>query len=296
MALRTPALTGHGMDRDDHCRSDPARLAAMAARPDAMVLAMDGLMPVIADNRLTFTPLAEAGAGEQVYLGLKDGVPLFAPVPDAGDTRQAYQQGANRALIMALAPRDLAIYAGARSLVDWHARHRFCANCGAPTQLAKGGWQRNCSNTETCGAAHFPRTDPVAIMLIEHEGSVLLGRGAHWAERVYSALAGFVEPGESIEEAVARETFEEAGVRVRDISYVASQPWPFPSNLMIGCHGYADDPAIQLDPTELADARWFTRAECVEAIANGSDSQSFLPPPREAIARTLIEWWLEKTE
>ncbi|VVT12106.1 NAD(+) diphosphatase [Erythrobacter sp. EC-HK427] len=293
MALRTPALTGHGIDRDDHTRADPARLAAAAARADAVLLAMDGLIPVMGDAGLTYTPLAKAGEGERIYLGLKDGVPLFVPVPQAGDTRPAYEQGANRALVMALPPRDLAIYAGARSLADWHARHRFCANCGAPTALAKGGWQRGCTHTG-CNAQHFPRTDPVAIMLVEHQGSVLLGRGAHWAKGAYSALAGFVEPGESIEEAVARETWEEAGVRVRNVSYVASQPWPFPSNLMIGCHGYAHDPAITIDTTELEDVRWFTRAECEEAVAKGRESTSFLPPPREAIARTLLEWWLEE--
>ena len=293
-----PALTGHGMDRDDHTRADPARLAQQRARPDALLLALDGLMPVMDGNGLTFTPLGEAAAdAELVYMGLKDGTPIFAPVAEEGDTRQAYEQRANRAIVMQLNARDLAIYAGARSLVDWHARHRFCANCGNPTRIAKGGWQRNCvKESGGCGAPHFPRTDPVAIMLVEHDGSVLLGRGVNWPERAFSALAGFIEPGESIEEGAAREVLEEAGVELRDVTYVASQPWPFPSNLMIGCHGYAKARDITLDETELEDARWFTRAEVADSMANGRDSKSFLAPPPEAIARTLLEWWLERGE
>ena len=286
------------MDRDDHMRSDPTRLAAMRARSDALLLAMDGLMPVMEGDALTFTPLASApDDAELVYLGLKDDMPIFAPVAEKGDTRQAYEQRANRALLMQLGARDLAIYAGARSLVDWHARHRFCANCSKPTVLAKGGWQRDCVKHEGgCGAPHFPRTDPVAIMLVENDGDLLLGRGKNWPDRAYSALAGFIEPGENIEEGAAREVLEEVGIELCDVSYVASQPWPFPSQLMIGCHGFAKTRDITIDETELEDARWFTRAEVAEAIANGPDAKSFRPPPHEAIARTLVDWWLERGE
>ncbi|MBH5322123.1 NAD(+) diphosphatase [Aurantiacibacter sediminis] len=293
-----PALTGHGMDRDDHTRADPEKLAAALAHADARLLALDGLMPVMEGNALVLGPLDDAARGaELVYLGLKDGAPLFAKVPDKGDTRQAYEQRANRALLMQLNPRDLAIYAGARSLVDWHARHRFCANCGKPTVLSKGGWQRNClGDNGGCGAPHFPRTDPVAIMLVEHEGDVLLGRGHGWPDGTYSALAGFVEPGESLEEAVSRETFEEAGVTVSDVTYVASQPWPFPSQLMIGCHGRADNRELTIDETEMEDVRWFSRAEVAEAMSMGREAKSFVAPPHEAIAHTLLAWWLAETD
>jgi len=301
MARPIPAITGHGIDRDDHTRADPARLAAMRARPDALAMVLDGLAPVVADNALTYAPLnGLAQDAELVFLGLKEGTPLFAPVAETGDTRPAYEQQGNRAAILALGARDLAIYAGARSLVDWHARHRFCANCGHPTQIAKGGWQRDCvKEAGGCGAPHFPRTDPVAIMLVEHAGengrTLLLGRNTRFPPRSYSALAGFVEPGESVEEAVAREVLEEAGVTVRDVSYVASQPWPFPSQLMIGCHALADRRDLVIDTTELEDARWFTRDEVAEALASGRDAQSFVPPPAEAIAHTLLAWWLEET-
>ncbi|MDE1467903.1 NAD(+) diphosphatase [Aurantiacibacter sp. D1-12] len=290
----TPALTGHGIDRDDHTRADPARLARMKGRDDAQLMRLDGLMPLIETGALTYAPFAETPQDcETVYLGLKDGAPTFVPVPGVGDARQALEQRANRAVIMQLGPRDLAIYAGARSIVDWHARHRFCANCGAPTTIAKGGWQRDCSkDAGGCGVMHFPRTDPVAIMLVEHNGDLLLGRGHGWLERNYSALAGFLEPGESLEEGVSREVFEEAGVTVSNVSYVASQPWPFPSQLMIGCHGFASGRELVIDTTEMEDVRWFTREEVAEAMANAPDGKAFRAPPKEAIAHTLLAWWL----
>ena len=157
--------------------------------------------------------------------------------------------------------------------------------------LAKGGWQRDCAG---CGAEHFPRVDPVTIMLVEHDDALLLGRQPRFPQGNYSALAGFVEPGEAIEEAVAREVLEEAGVRVRDVTYVASQPWPFPSSLMIGCHAQADDRALAIDRTELEDARWFTRAEVAEALAasaRGARGRAFNTPPPTAIAHHLLRWW-----
>ena len=185
---------------------------------------------------------------------------------------------------------DLAAYGMARSLVDWHARHRFCAVCGSSTTLAKGGWQRDCS---VCEAQHFPRVDPVTIMLVEHEGQILLGRQPRFPQGFYSALAGYVEPGESIEEAVAREIQEEAGVRVHGVSYVASQPWPFPSQLMIGCHAHAEDGILTVDHTELEDARWFTRADVADAMA-GQQGTAFSAPPPQAIAHQLLKWWLAR--
>jgi NAD+ diphosphatase len=291
------AFAGAGLDRADHIRSDPERLAALKS-PQAQLLLLDGLAPMLDDaGHLRWGELADAPPdAELVFLGLFGGRGAFAAVPDEGSTDPAYapQEAIRRtwAALGLMGAEDLAIYGGARSLVDWHARHRFCAKCGAPTGLAKGGWQRDCSS-EACSAEHFPRVDPVTIMLVEHQGNLLLGRQPRFPPRRFSALAGFVEPGETIEDAVAREVFEEAGVRVRDISYVSSQPWPFPSQLMIGCHAFAESAALKVDTRELEEAHWFTRAEIAAAIA-GDESGRLLTPPSVAIAHHLLKWWLEK--
>lgn len=288
------AFTGHRVDRADHIRADPARLAALRGGGAGLVLRLDGLTPVYGeDNALQFDPLAVDETAEMVFLGLQGDAPLFVAVPGTGDIRPAYEQRAQWAALGLLPPHELALYGGARSIADWHARHRFCAKCGAPTVMAKGGWQRDCP---ACAAQHFPRTDPVAIMLVEHDGALLLGRNARFPARSYSALAGFIEPGESVEEAVAREVLEEAGVRCHSVRYVASQPWPFPSQLMLGCHARADSRALSIDTTELEDARWFTRAEVAEAIERGAEATGFLAPPKYAIAHSLLAWWLEQTE
>lgn len=293
MSARHIAFSGSPLDRADHIRTDAAALAGLM-NFRARLLRLDGLNPVFDERgELEWGSLAEAPEdAELAFLGLLDGKACFAAVPVQGATGPAYADPAIWTAMQLLSPADLALYGGARSLVDWHARHRFCARCGTPTRLTKGGWQRDCP---TCNAQHFPRTDPVTIMLVEHEGRLLLGRQPRFPPRVYSALAGFVEPGESIEEAVAREVFEEAGVRVRDVSYVASQPWPFPSQLMIGCHSHADDPAITVDTTELEEARWFTRAELEDARAAGNDGTASLIFPRPvAIAHHLVAWWLDR--
>ena len=291
------AFAGARIDRADAVRSDPAALDALMDW-HARLLKLDGLDPEIGpDGGLVWGTLADADpASEIVFLGLLDGRGHFAEV-------QAKVGGsvapANPRLWQAMAAmegEDLAIYGAARSLVDWHARHRFCAKSGHPTKLTKGGWQRSCSDA-ACGAEHFPRVDPVTIMLVEHDGQLLLGRQPRFPARRFSALAGFIEPGESVEEAVAREIFEEAGVRVRDVSYVASQPWPFPSSLMIGCHSHTDDPALTIDTNELDEARWFTRGEVAEAmaaVAAGGEGAAFIAPPRHAVAHHLLKWWLEQ--
>ena len=285
------AFAGSPIDRADHIRVDPAALGNLM-NWRARVLNLDGLLPEFDDQgRLLWHTIADVSEDtELVFLGMMDDRAHFAPVPAEGSGGPAMPRAWQ--VMQMLQPEDLAIYGGARSLVDWHARHRFCANCGAPTKLAKGGWQRNC---DSCGAQHFPRTDPVTIMLVEHEDRLLLGRQPRFPPRMYSALAGFVEPGETIEEAVAREIHEEAGVRVRDVRYVASQPWPFPSQLMIGCTSVADDPELTIDTTELDDARWFTRAELEEARAAGEHGTDLLYFPRPfAIAHHLITWWLDR--
>ena len=286
------SFTGSRLDRADHVRADPERLAGYM-NWKARLLALDGLMPALDDaGRLAWSSLADAAEdAELVFLGLdfaesESGKACFAAVPPRGDASPRMANPQLWSLMATLAPDDLALYGGARSIVDWQARHRFCAQCGGDTKIAKGGWQRDCT---ACGTSHFPRTDPVTIMLVEHEGRLMLGRGLGWPEGRFSALAGFVEPGESIEEAVAREVFEESGVRARDVTYVASQPWPFPSQLMIGCHSHTDDDALTIDETEMAEINWYTR-EDVKAALEGNGP--FVAPPPHAIAHHLMKWWI----
>lgn len=298
MKLPIVAFAGSPLDRADHIRADPAALGALMDWR-ARLLKLEGLMPEIGDGgELGWGTLADAAEdAELVFLGLIDGKGCFAAVPGEGATGPAYANPAIWQAMQLLAPGDLATYGVARALVDWHARHRFCARCGGGTRLTKGGWQRDCS---ACDAQHFPRTDPVTIMLVEHSGRLLLGRQPRFPQKAFSALAGFVEPGETIEEAVAREVFEEAGVRVRDVEYVSTQPWPFPSQLMIGCYSVAEDDALTIDHTELEEARWFSREDILSAMAAGRDGAlrddliPFAPPPPVAIAHHLLKWWLAK--
>lgn len=289
--MNLPAFCGHPLDRADHLRGDPAGLAEL--RGEGLLLTLDGLSPLLdGDGKLAWSSTAVAPENaELVFLGLLDGRALFGAVPEGGDIAPAYTLREMWRMLVGLPADELALYGGARSLLDWHARHRFCARCGQPAQLAKGGWQRDCG---ACGAQHFPRTDPVAIVLVERDGKLLLGRQARYPPRSYSALAGFIEPGESIEEGVAREVFEEAGVRVREVAYIASQPWPFPSQLMIACHAVTGDTELTIDRTELEDARWFTRAEVAEAMGRGERSTSFVAPLRQAVAHHMLRWWLER--
>ncbi len=287
------AFAGSRLDRADHIRADPDRLESLMDWR-ARLLRLDGLDPEITpEGTLAWGTLADAAPdSELVFLGLRDGKGCFAEVAAKLIGSVAPANPRLWAAMSALDPEELATYGAARSLVDWHARHRFCARCGAPTRLAKGGWQRNCTN-DACKGEHFPRVDPVTIMLVEHSGRLLLGRQPRFPPRRFSALAGFVEPGESIEEAVAREVLEEAGVRVTSVSYIASQPWPFPSSLMMGCHAVAEDDALTIDTTELEEADWFTREEVAAAMA-GDEGGRFLAPPPQAIAHHLLKWWLER--
>ncbi len=286
--MTPPGFTGATLDRADALRSDPDAVAALLLDPRARLLRLTALDPELTgDGRLAWGSVAEAhDGGEIVLLGFDEAkVPHFASVNPA----EAPVKGRSLAIFRVLEQlpaEEAALYGGARSVVDWHMRHRFCAVCGTGTGPFRAGWGRKCPN---CAAEHFPRTDPVVIMLAEHQGRVLLGRQKAWPPGRYSALAGFVEPGESIEEAVARETLEEAGVRVRNVRYVASQPWPFPSSLMIACIGEAEDDALTLDETEIEDALWVSRAE-VRAVLAGEPGP-FLPPPPYAIAHTLLTEW-----
>jgi NAD+ diphosphatase len=188
-----------------------------------------------------------------------------------------------------VAPDALAALGQAKAILGWHARHGFCANCGAPTHPAAAGWRRECG---VCKTQHFPRTDPVVIMLAIDGERCLLGRQARWPKGMYSCLAGFVEPGETIEEAVRREIGEEAGIACGEVAYLASQPWPFPSSLMIGCFVRAASRDIVIDGAELEDARWFSRDEAV-AMLEQRHPEGFTPPAPMAIAHHILRVWAE---
>jgi NAD+ diphosphatase len=236
---------------------------------------------------------------EPVFLGCADDTPWFAlglPPGDAppdlglnGDYRTLNE------VVTLLTPDEASILAYGRAMVIWHDNHRYCGRCGAPTRSSDGGHARVCTNP-ACGHRSFPRTDPAVITLIEDPGGAraLLGRQARWMPGMYSVIAGFVEPGESLEETVARETFEETGVRVTDVRYMASQPWPFPSSIMLGFRARALTTAIVLGDDELEDCRWFTRDELRSfGRADGPYASLRLPNPF-SIARYLINAWLDE--
>jgi NAD+ diphosphatase len=275
-----PFFSGPGLDRADFARSDPEKHRQFAESPLARELVWTGDLPAIAaDGSLQW----QAVKKPELFLGLDGGSPRFCAL------QQEIASGpAVFSIIASLNRNDAPIFAAALSLARWHLRHRFCANCGSSTDVVRGGWSRRCGS---CEAEHYPRVDPVVIMLAEHEGKLLLGRQHHYPPGRYSALAGFLEAGETIEEAVARELKEEAGIDVADVTYIASQPWPFPSSLMVGCTSRALSAALTIDQTELDDARWFSREEVAAAIA-GEPNAPFQAPPPHAIARTLLEHWL----
>ncbi len=289
--MEAPGFTGGMLDRSDALRHDPEGLAAAQRDWRARLLVLDGLLPGTTDDgHLAWTSMADMpDDAEPILLGLDEsGRPHFAALLNGMrvDNASAMRSPALMAVLAALAPGEAATYAGARSVIDWHVRHGFCAKCGSPTEPFRAGWARKCPN---CGTEHFPRVDPVVIMIAEHDGRALLGRGKGWPPGRYSALAGFVEPAESIEEAVAREILEESGVRVGKVRYVASQPWPFPSSLMMACVAEAEDDAITLDVNELEDAMWVPR-EMVRAVLRGEEGP-FVAPPPYAIAYTLLKEW-----
>jgi NAD+ diphosphatase len=209
------------------------------------------------------------------------------PSPDTGYDRIDLRSLALQDLVAA---GSLGMLAEAKSMLDWHRRHSFCANCGAASRVTMAGWQRIC---DVCGARHFPRVDPVVIMLVIDGERCLLGRQRQFVPGMYSALAGFVEPGETAEDAVRREVMEEARVRCAQVVYFASQPWPFPSSLMIGCFAQASDTDIVVDTDELEDARWFGRHE-VAAMLAGTHADGLSAPKPFAIAHHLLQAYVEK--
>jgi NAD+ diphosphatase len=286
------------LDRASAERKDPAwvraQLAASGSR--AVLVGRDGIA-VDGGRSVARTPLPVPWpqAGEPILLGVGGDGALFAldldaalGAPAAGELRRDWRLVGLRQVGAELPRAEGGLAAYAVALVNWHRRHGFCANCGAATLVVEGGYVRRCPR---CGSEHFPRTDPVVIMLVEHDDRLLLGRRAGWPPGRYSALAGFLSPGESAEEAVVREVREESGIVAREPTFVASQPWPFPSSLMLGFEARASGGEPVARDGELEDVRWFTREEVVAAIADEGGGP--LLPPAESIARFLIERWAE---
>lgn len=294
MTLGYPGFGGAQFDRGDRLRLNGEADGALRNRIDARLLLLDGLDPRFADDGgLAWGSLADGPEDRDlVFLGLDHGSrPCYAAC--LGGDRTPYP--ANRNLwnmIGALLPDEAGFFATARSLVDWHNRHGFCAVCGSPSVVVKAGWSRQCPQ---CRAEHFPRVDPVVIMLAEHQDKVLVGRQPQFPPRNFSALAGFVEPGETIEGAVIRELHEEAGIRAHSVRYMASQPWPFPSSLMMGCVALTDDPALDIDTDELETAMWVSAEDVRAALEERADSP-FIAPPRLAIANFLFRAWLAEKD
>jgi NAD+ diphosphatase len=314
------AFSGNPLDRVSEKRDDEAFVAARAAREDARTVLIARDAPTLRQTDGAPSPyfalpdLAAIGrVTETALLGVRaSGAPVFAAaladdaVAAVGEKEATVSYDARQ---LAIADRpdlalrdmrslavdglldgaDVAILAQAKALLGWHARHRFCSACGAPTRVAAAGWRRECA---ACRAQHFPRTDPVVIMLVVDGDRCLLGRQSRFPRGMYSALAGFVEAGETIEEAVRREIWEEAGVRCGPVRYLASQPWPFPTTLMIGCLARAATTELTIDQAELEDARWFSRDEVI-AMRERRHPDAITTPHPVAIAHHLIAAWID---
>lgn len=313
----TVTFGGSGLDRAAELRGDEAALARARARGGAAVAVIWRGKPLLcagALDRLHWLPpdhpVLSQASGPPVLLGRDDAGTLLLVhdisgwepegVDDAArgrfldESEQCHPELGEsavladlRRIMTRLSPRDAEVAAMARAITGWHISHRFCARCGAESAMAMSGWQRLCP---ACGGQHFPRTDPVVIMLVTRGNSVLLGRSHGWPDGMYSLLAGFVEPGETLEAAVRREVLEEAGIRVGEVGYLASQPWAFPSSLMVGCRGRALSGTIAIDPGEIEDALWATREDILRAFAG---RHPVLRPARPgAIAHFLLRNWL----
>lgn len=293
----THVFAGNPLDRGEVERRDEDWLAAQASDPSSRMLPMWQLnVPVSAEQALTWFNPEEVDRlnleAEPIFLGLLDGASHFVVDVSSADRAEIERNGLTfedaRTTAEYMSGTDSGIVAQARAQLSWHGRHGFCAVCGQPTYIARGGQVRRCAE---CGTEHYPRTDPVVITVVHDGERCLLGqsRGRLVAMRRYSALAGFMDQGETIEEAVAREVMEEAGIRVGAVRYHSSQPWPFPSSLMIGCHADAATTDIHFDPEEMADVQWFSRDEVRLALEERSELLA-IPGPT-AIAHHLIRAW-----
>ena len=295
--------THSSLERAAELRSDHDAIAQLAGQLDVGTYVIGGDLIVMKKGDRVHHPLfsldearALAPASEIVFLGLLQGVGRFA----YGISRVTAESLKTCDDFHVTDLRSIAVYglaaaehlppiAEAKALLNWHARHRFCANCGESTQATQAGWRRDCPK---CKAEHFPRTDPVAIMLAVDGEHCLLGRSPRFVPTMWSCLAGFIEPGESIEDAVRRETHEEAGITCGRVVYFHSQPWPFPSSLMIGCHAQALTRDIVVDRRELEDARWFSKSE-IETMMLRRHPEGLTTPPPVAVAHHIIRAWLE---
>jgi NAD+ diphosphatase len=307
------------LDRVSERREDEAFLAALRARPDARALLICRDTPILRKRAEGLDPLFaldEIGAlgatRLTALLGLMPGgAPVFAAMldDDVVELRADASDGfLDRRVMIApgrddltlidmrsiavqglLAPDLVGMFGQAKALMHWHVRHGHCANCGAPTRVTAAGWRREC---DVCKAQHFPRTDPVVIMLAVDGDHCLLGRQARFPKSMYSCLAGFLEPGETIEDAVRREIFEEAGINCGAVAYLASQPWPFPASLMIGCIAQATTRELHVDGVELEDARWFSREEAASMLEGRHAGKLSAPHPM-AIANHLLRAWVD---
>ena len=298
-------FAGNPLDRAGDFRNTPDWLVEQGESPDALAMVFWDGQPLLEDHpdgpRLVWLALTHArdvirDADREIFLGLWKSAPVFAVEfegpsdPAEGPIKGLGAFTGLREAAAVLSGPEAAMAGGAKSLFDWRRRHGFCANCGHETKTAAGGWRRVCSS---CKTEHFPRVDPVTIMLPVFEGRCLLGRQAAWPAGRMSALAGFLEPGETIEEACAREIKEEAGLTVTAVRYHSSQPWPFPSQLMIGLIAEVSDANATPDMTELEEVRWLTKDEA-RAVLDGAHEVK--APPRFAIARTLLQAWVDGFE
>ncbi len=293
------------LNRVGEKRRDDAWLDEQRISPQARYhVLLDLKLAVLSDDDRTNTRLREFSAKDLEALGIRteeafflgsqdDGAPILAValsqadaagIPDGADRFAPLVDLRTLANQSDMPPEQLTLAAQARSLACWHATHRCCGRCGARTDIRDGGWRRECW---ACGQNHFPRSDPAVIMLITSDDKCLLGNEPRFPEKMYSVLAGFVEPGDDIENAVRREIMEEVGVRVGRVDYVGSQPWPFPHSLMVGCWGEALTTELTLDPVEIVDARWFARETVREMIGHRHPEGLFVPPPL-SISHTLI--------
>jgi NAD+ diphosphatase len=300
--LGKPAFVTHILDRAAHLRSNDEKLFALENRRDARayVIYRDSLVvrQEAGGSRvlLSVDEAVKLGANPgTIFLGLRDGAPVFGMGIAAAAVEKLLGRDdvavtELRGMVMqgAVPTEQLSAIAMAKSMVSWHQRHGYCANCGTRTAMKEGGWKRDCAS---CKAEHFPRTDPVVIMLVTHGDRCLLGRQKQFLPGMWSCLAGFVEAAETIEDAVRREIFEESGIHCTDVTYYMTQPWPYPSSLMIGCAARATSDEIVVDKSELEDARWFTRDEVTLMHSRTHPDGMFAAHPF-AIAHHLIGRWV----
>lgn len=300
------SLTGFAinrLDRREDLRNQPNAVTALRHRSDTRIAVVAGETPIL--KRLegdAFSVWFSHGetemlgpAAEEIFMGMaEDGSPRFGRLLDKAlaetlkERAELFVTDLRSVALKRIVPEgEVGPLGEAKAVLDWHARHRFCAQCGGQTVVGASGWRRECT---ACGAMHFPRTDPVVIMLVTRGDACLLARQARFAPGMYSCIAGFVEPGETLEDAVRRESWEEAGLRVGKVRYLASQPWPFPSSIMIGCIAESLGDEITLDMTELEEGRWFPREEVLQML-EGKHPDGLGCPQHIAIANTLVRAW-----